>query len=55
MKHSKANTIPAPVFVTNKGLHKLTPLLDDIELSKVCGGYGIRNSIRSTYFFLSWR
>lgn len=41
MKHSKANTIPYPVFVNNKGLHGLTPLLDDTELSKVCGGLKI--------------
>ena len=38
MKHSKANTIPPPVFVNNKGLHGLTPISEDTELSKVCGG-----------------
>ena len=38
MKHSKANTITPPVFVNNKGLHKLTPISEDTELSKVCGG-----------------
>ena len=38
MKHSKANTITLPVFVNNKGLHKLTPISDDTALSKICGG-----------------
>ena len=38
MKHSKANTITHPVFVKNTGLHKLTPISEDTELSKVCGG-----------------
>ena len=41
MKHSKANTIIPPVFVNNKGLHKLTPISEDTELSKVCGGITI--------------
>ena len=42
MKHSKVNTIPPPVFVNNKVLHGLTPLLDDTELTKVCGGITIK-------------
>ena len=41
MKHSKASTITPPVFVNDKSLHKLTPISEDTELSKVCGGYGI--------------
>ena len=38
MKHSKANTNTLPIFVKNTGLHKLTPISEDTELSKVCGG-----------------
>ena len=38
MKHSKANTITPPVFVNSKSLHTLTPISEDTELSKVCGG-----------------
>lgn len=38
MKHSKANAITPLVFVNNKDLHKLTPISEDTELSKVCGG-----------------
>ena len=38
MKHSKANTITPPVFVNDKSLHKLTPMSEDTELSKVCSG-----------------
>ena len=39
MKHSKSNTITHPIFVKNTGLHKLTPISEDTELSKVCGGF----------------
>ena len=42
MKHSKANTITHPIFVKNTGLHKLTPISEDTELSKVCGGITIK-------------
>ena len=38
MKHSKAKTNTLPVFVKNTGLHKLTPISEDTELSKICGG-----------------
>lgn len=41
MKHSKANTITHPVFVNNKGLHGLTPISEDTELSTICGGIEI--------------
>ena len=41
MKYRKANTITPPVFVNNKDLHKLTPILEDTALSNICGGYPI--------------
>ena len=41
MKHSKANTIPPPVFVNNKGLYGLTPISEDTALSTICGGIEI--------------
>ncbi len=41
MKHSKANTNTLPIFVKNTGLHKLAPISEDTELSKICGGIKI--------------
>jgi len=41
MKTVKLTPLPPPRFVNNKGLHGLTPISEDTELSTICGGIRI--------------